>query len=107
MFYNVTRKAMIWLMIAKEGISPRIDILCKPESSQRCEKTLENRVAPNSAGVEAEALRHRDRLKMIDHRAYVSPALLIDDVRVAGRIRRCGNHFCLPSGHDITSAWAR
>lgn len=70
------------------GIVMRIDILCKPESSQRCERTLENvREALDRAGVEAEVHVYRDRLKMIDHRVYVSPALLIDDtVRVAGRI---------------------
>jgi len=66
----------------------RIDILCKPESSNRCERTLENvREALNNAGVEAEVHVYRDRRKMIDHRVYVSPALLIDDtVRVAGRV---------------------
>ncbi len=66
----------------------RIDILCKPESSRRCEKTLENvREALQEMGVEAEVHMFRDRRKMIDYRVYVSPAVLIDDqVRVAGRI---------------------
>ncbi len=66
----------------------RIDILCKPESSRRCEKTLENvREALLEMGVEAEVHMFRDRRKMIDYRVYVSPAVLIDDqVRVAGRI---------------------
>jgi len=66
----------------------RIDILCKPESGKRCERTLENvREALSRAGVEAEVHVYRDRRKMIDNRVYVSPALLIDDiVRVAGRI---------------------
>jgi len=66
----------------------RIDILCKPESSKKCEKALENvREALDRAGVEAEVHVYRDRRKMIDNRVYVSPALLIDDnVRVAGRI---------------------
>jgi hypothetical protein len=66
----------------------RIDILGKPESGQRCERTLENvRLALEQTGVEAEVHLYRDRRKMIDHRVYVSPALVIDDsVRVAGRI---------------------
>ncbi|WP_432823323.1 thioredoxin family protein [Trichloromonas sp.] len=66
----------------------RIDILGKPESGQRCERTLENvRQALEQTGVEAEVHLYRDRRKMIDHRVYVTPALVIDDsVRVAGRI---------------------
>jgi hypothetical protein len=66
----------------------RIDILCKPEAGSRCERTLQNvREALDLMGVEAEVHVFRDRRKMIDHRVYVSPALLIDDqVRVAGRI---------------------
>jgi hypothetical protein len=66
----------------------RIDILCKPEAGGRCERTLQNvREALDLMGVEAEVHVFRDRRKMIDHRVYVSPALLIDDqVRVAGRI---------------------
>jgi hypothetical protein len=66
----------------------RIDIIGKPESGQRCERTLENvRRALEQTGVEAEVHLYRDRRKMIDHRVYVSPALIIDDsVRVAGRI---------------------
>jgi len=66
----------------------RIDILCKPESNSRCERTLENvRQALEELGIEAEVHLFRDRRKMIDYRVYVSPALLIDDsVRIAGRI---------------------
>ncbi|MEJ2201478.1 MAG: thioredoxin family protein [Desulfuromonadaceae bacterium] len=66
----------------------RIDIVGKPESGQRCERTLENvRRALAETGVEAEVHLYRDRRKMIDHRIYVSPALIIDDsVRVAGRV---------------------
>jgi hypothetical protein len=66
----------------------RIDILCKPEVGGRCERTLQNvREALEVMGVEAEVHVFRDRRKMIDHRVYVSPALVIDDqVRVAGRI---------------------
>jgi hypothetical protein len=66
----------------------RIDILCRPESGQRCEQMLENvREALTRTHVEAEVHVYRDRRKMIDHRVYVSPALMIDDsVRVAGRI---------------------
>lgn len=86
----MTKKVRIYPLhlLEGKGIVMRIDILCKPESSQRCERTLENvREALDRAGVEAEVHVFRDRLKMIDHRVYVSPALLIDDtVRVAGRI---------------------
>lgn len=66
----------------------RIDILCKPESGRRCERTLENvREALTQMGVEAEVHLYRDRRKMIDNRVYVSPALMIDDsVRVSGRV---------------------
>lgn len=66
----------------------RIDILGKPESGQRCDRVLENvRKALADTGVEAEVHVFRDRRKMIDHRVYVSPALVIDDsVRVAGRV---------------------
>jgi len=66
----------------------RIDILCKPESSNRCQSALENvRQALDHLNVEAEVHVYRDRRKMIDNRVYVSPALMIDDtLRVAGRI---------------------
>jgi len=66
----------------------RIDILCKPESGGRCERTLQNvRQALAELQVEAEVHLYRDRRKMIDNRVYVSPALLIDDsVRIAGRV---------------------
>jgi hypothetical protein len=66
----------------------RIDILCRPESGSRCEQMLENvREALGREHLEAEVHVYRDRRKMIDHRVYVSPALMIDDnVRVAGRI---------------------
>ena len=66
----------------------RIDILCKPESGGRCDRTLANvREALNEMGVQAEVHLYRDRRKMIDCRVYVSPAVLIDDnVRVAGRV---------------------
>ena len=66
----------------------RIDILCRPESSKRCEEMVEVvKAALDHAGVEAEVHLFRDRQKMIDNRVYVSPALLVDDtVRIAGRI---------------------
>jgi hypothetical protein len=66
----------------------RIDILCKPESGRRCERTLENvREALDRVGIEAEVHLYRDRRKMIDNRVYVAPALMIDDnVRVSGRV---------------------
>ncbi|TLM65368.1 MAG: thioredoxin family protein [Deltaproteobacteria bacterium] len=66
----------------------RIDILCKPESESRGERVLDNvREALAQLGVEAEVHLYRDRRKMIDHRVYVAPALMLDDVvRVAGRV---------------------
>jgi hypothetical protein len=66
----------------------RIDILCKPESESRGERVLQNvRAALADLGVKAEVHLYRDRRKMIDHRVYVAPALLVDDaVRVAGRV---------------------
>ena len=66
----------------------RIDILSKPESTRRASQALENvREALDKLNMEAEVHLYRDRRKMIDHRVYVSPALMIDDdVRVAGRV---------------------
>jgi len=66
----------------------RIDILCKPESESRGERTLHNvRQALAELGVKAEVHLYPDRRKMIDHRVYVAPAVMVDDVvRVAGRI---------------------
>ena len=66
----------------------RIDILCKPESETRGERVLSNvRKALLELGVNAEVHFYRDRRKMIDHRVYVAPALLVDDVvRIAGRV---------------------
>ena len=66
----------------------RFDILCKPESGERCEAMVDVvRDALDKAGVEAEVHLFRDARKMIDNRVYVVPALLVDDhVRIAGRI---------------------
>lgn len=66
----------------------RIDVICKPDGDKRCERTLSRvRQALDNLGMEAEVHLYRDQRKMIDHRVYVSPALLIDDiVRVAGRV---------------------
>jgi hypothetical protein len=66
----------------------RIDILCKPESESRGDRVLYNvRQALDELGVKAEVHLYRDRRKMIDHRVYVAPALLVDDnVRIAGRV---------------------
>lgn len=66
----------------------RIDILCKPESETRGERVLANvRTALAELGVNAEVHLYRDRRKMIDHRVYVAPAVMIDDVvRIAGRV---------------------
>lgn len=66
----------------------RIDILCKPGSGDRCERTLENvRNALDQSRIEAEVHLYQDLRKMIDLRVHVSPAVVIDDfVRVAGRV---------------------
>ncbi|MDW7646321.1 MAG: thioredoxin family protein [Desulfuromonadales bacterium] len=66
----------------------RIDILCKPESSGKGERALENvRQALSLLELEAEVHLFKDRRKMIDSRVHVSPALLVDDnVRVSGRV---------------------
>jgi hypothetical protein len=66
----------------------RIDILCKPNSSQRCERTLENvRQALHEMDVNAEVHLYKDPRKMIDNRVYVSPALMVDDnLRISGRV---------------------
>ncbi len=66
----------------------RIDIICKPESSGSCDRTMQNvRDALTELGVKAEVHLYRDMRKMIDNRVYVSPGLIIDDLlRVAGRV---------------------
>ncbi len=66
----------------------RIEIICKPDNSERCQSTLDNvRSALEELSVEAEVHLYKDRKKMIDNRIYVSPALMIDDdVRVSGRV---------------------
>lgn len=66
----------------------RIDILCKPDSESRGERALRNvRTALAELEVNAEVHLFLDRRKMIDHRVYVAPALMIDDVvRIAGRV---------------------
>lgn len=70
----------------------RIDILCKPENEARSERVLHNvREALDQLGVKAEVHLYRDRRKMIDHRVYVTPALLVDDVvRISGRVPAVG-----------------
>ena len=66
----------------------RIDIVCKPETGPRAERTLSNvRQALEEMGVRAEVHLFRDRRKMVDNRIYVAPALVVDDVvRIAGRV---------------------
>lgn len=74
----------------------RIDIVCKPETGSRAERTLANvRQALDEMGVRAEVHLFRDRRKMVDNRIYVAPALVVDDVvRIAGRV---------PEVHEIKS----
>lgn len=66
----------------------RIDILCRRDKPESCQGTVENvREALDRLGVQAEVHQLYDTRKMIDHRVYVVPALMIDDqVRIAGRI---------------------
>ena len=66
----------------------RIDIICKPDTGSRAERTLANvRQALEEMGVHAEVHLYRDRRKMVDCRVYVAPALVIDDVlRISGRV---------------------
>lgn len=66
----------------------RIDILCKPDCGDRCERTLANvRQALSDLDVKAEVHVYKDVRKMIDNRVYVTPALVVDDaVRISGRI---------------------
>ncbi len=66
----------------------RIDIICKPECDDSCQRTLDNvRSALDELGVRAEVHLYRDLHKMIDYRVYVSPGLVIDDrLRVSGRV---------------------
>ncbi|MEJ2471441.1 MAG: thioredoxin family protein [Desulfuromonadales bacterium] len=66
----------------------RIDILCKPDAGQRGDQVLANvRQALEEMDVRAEVHLFCDRRKMVDHRVYVAPALVIDDVvRISGRI---------------------
>jgi hypothetical protein len=66
----------------------RIDILCRPDGGQRCERTLNNvRQVLEDLDVNAEVHIYKDPRKMIDNRVYVSPALMLDDhLRIAGRV---------------------
>ncbi len=70
----------------------RIDILCTQDYPERCQGTVDNvREALDQLGVQAEVHQINDARKMIDHRIYVVPALLIDDqLRVAGRVPDVG-----------------
>jgi hypothetical protein len=66
----------------------RIDIICKPDCGDRCHRTLANvRQALDQMRLDAEVHLYKDSRKMIDHRVYVTPALILDDVvRVSGRV---------------------
>ncbi|PLX99601.1 MAG: thioredoxin family protein [Desulfuromonas sp.] len=66
----------------------RIDIICRPDSNQKCYLALNNvRTALEALSIEAEVHLYRDRKKMIDNRVYVTPAVLIDDdLRISGRV---------------------
>ena len=76
----------------------RIDILCKPESEARGKRVLTNvREALEQLDVAAEVHLYLDRRKMIDHRVYVAPALLVDDVDAEhARLAALGVEFDMP-----------
>lgn len=66
----------------------KIDILTHPKHMEEADKALQNvQEALARTGIEAEVHVYHDVHKMIDHRVYVAPALMIDDtVRIAGRV---------------------
>lgn len=66
----------------------KIEILANARSAEAGDALLNNvKEALERTDLEAEVHIYHDAHKMIDHRVYVAPALMIDDnVRVAGRI---------------------
>lgn len=66
----------------------KIEILVNAKSVEAGESVLKNvKEALERTEIEAEVHVYHDAHKMIDHRVYIAPALMIDDtVRVAGRI---------------------
>ena len=66
----------------------KIEILVNAKSAEAGDRVLQNvKEALARTEIEAEVHIYHDVHKMIDHRVYVAPALMIDDaVRVAGRI---------------------
>lgn len=66
----------------------KIEILVNAKSAEAGEQVLQNvKEALARTEIEAEVHIYHDVHKMIDHRVYVAPALMIDDaVRIAGRI---------------------
>lgn len=66
----------------------KIEILVNAKSIEAGDQVLQNvKEALERTDIEAEVHIYHDAHKMIDHRVYIAPALMIDDtVRVAGRI---------------------
>lgn len=66
----------------------KIEILVNDKSMEAGDVVLKNvKEALERTEIEAEVHIYHDAHKMIDHRVYVAPALMIDDtVRIAGRI---------------------
>ncbi|MBE0503328.1 MAG: thioredoxin family protein [Desulfuromonadales bacterium] len=66
----------------------KIEILVNAKSFEAGDQVLQNvKEALDRTDIEAEVHIYHDVHKMIDHRVYVAPALMIDDaVRIAGRI---------------------
>ncbi|MDZ4183951.1 MAG: thioredoxin family protein [Desulfuromonadales bacterium] len=66
----------------------KIEILVNAKSAEAGDQVLKNvKEALERTDIEAEVHIYHDAHKMIDHRVYVAPALMIDDaVRIAGRI---------------------
>lgn len=66
----------------------KIEILVNAKSVEAGDLVLKNvKEALEKTDIEAEVHIYHDAHKMIDHRVYVAPALMIDDnVRIAGRI---------------------
>lgn len=66
----------------------KIEILVNAKSVAAGDQVLRNvKEALERTEIEAEVHIYYDAHKMIDHRVYIAPALMIDDtVRIAGRI---------------------
>ena len=66
----------------------KIEILVNSKSMEAGDQVMQNvKEALARTEIEAEVHIYHDAHKMIDHRVYIAPALMIDDtVRIAGRV---------------------